>query len=131
MSDLQPIKADVPQGSVLGPTLYTLFTSDLPTSSNTNLGRIVDVTAILSVHEEPDTAASNLQHHLSALQNLFEKWRIKINANKSCYITFTLRKRPTPDVCISGTQMPPKTEIKYLGMIMDSKLTWKQLVVKK
>jgi hypothetical protein len=126
MSDLQPIKAGVPQSSVLGTTLYTLFTSDLPTSSNTTLGTFANDIAILSVHEEPNTAASDLQHHLSALQNWFEKWRIKINANKSCYITFTLRKCP-----INGTQIPRKTEIKYLGMIMDSKLTWKQHVVKK
>jgi hypothetical protein len=87
--------------------------------------------AILSVNEEPDEAASNLQHRLSALENWFEGWGIKINANKSCYITFTLCKRPTPDVCISGTQIPRKSEIKYLGMIMDSKLTWKQHVVMK
>jgi hypothetical protein len=73
MSDLQPIKAGVPQGSVLCPTLYTLFTFDLPTSSNTILGTFADDIAILSVHEEPDIAASNLQHHLSALQNWFEK----------------------------------------------------------
>jgi hypothetical protein len=67
MSELQTIKAGVSQGSVLGPTLYTLFTSDVPTSSNTTLGTFADDIAILSVHEEPDTAASNLQHHLSAL----------------------------------------------------------------
>jgi hypothetical protein len=108
-----------------------LYLHDLPTSSNTNLGTFADDIAILSVHEEPDTAASNLQNHLTALQSWFEKWRTKINANKSCYITFTLRKRPTPDVCISGTQIPCKTEIKYLGMIMESKLTWQQHVVKK
>jgi hypothetical protein len=105
--------------------------SDLPTSSNTTLGTFADDVAILLVHEEPDTAASNVRHHHSALQNWFEKWFFKINENKSCYITFILHKRPTPDVCISGTQIPRKTEIRYLGMIMDSKLTWKQHVVKK
>jgi hypothetical protein len=82
---------------------------DLPTSSNTTLGTSADDIAILSVHEEPDIAASNLQHHLSALQNWFEEWRININANKSFYITFTHRKRLTPDVCTSGTQIPYKT----------------------
>jgi hypothetical protein len=37
----------VPQGCVLGPTLYISFTSDLPTSSNTTLGAFADDIAIL------------------------------------------------------------------------------------
>jgi hypothetical protein len=65
--DLQPIKAGVPQVNVVGPTSYTLFTSDLPTSSNTTVGTSADDIAILAVHKEPDIAATNLQHHLSAL----------------------------------------------------------------
>ena len=30
LSDLHDIKSGIPQGSVLGPTLFTLCTSDLP-----------------------------------------------------------------------------------------------------
>jgi hypothetical protein len=108
--------------------LYLYLTYPLPQTQHLEHLPLIEP---LSVHEEPDIAASYLQHHLSALQNWFEKWRIKINANKSCYITFILRKRPTIDVRSSGNQIPRKTEIKYLGMIIDSKLTWKQHVVKK
>jgi hypothetical protein len=75
----------------------------------------------LSVDKDPRKAASNLQHHLNTLQTWFEKWRRRINENKSCSITFTLRKSLTPDVSINDIQIPRKTEIKYLGMTIDSK----------
>jgi hypothetical protein len=47
-SELQPIKAGVPQGSILGPILYVLYTSYLPTSTNTTLGSFADDTVIVS-----------------------------------------------------------------------------------
>jgi hypothetical protein len=121
----------VSKGSVLGPTLYILFTSDIPSSTDTTLGPFEDNTVILSVNEDSRRAASDLQHHLNALQTWFEMWRIRINENKSCSITFTLRKNSPPDVSINDIQIPRKTEIKYLGMTIDSKLTWKQHIVKK
>jgi hypothetical protein len=126
-SELQPIKAGVPQGNVLGPTLYVLYTSGLPTSTNTTLGTFADDTVILSVNEDSRRPASDLQDHLNTLQTWFEKWRIRINENKSCSITFTLRKSSTPD----DIQIPRNTEIKYLGMTIDSKLTSKQHIAKK
>jgi hypothetical protein len=46
-------------------------------------------------------------------------------------MTFTLRKSLSPDVTINDIQIPRKTEIKYLGMTIDSKLTWKQHIAKK
>jgi hypothetical protein len=67
---------------------------------------------------------------LKTLQTWFEKWRIRINENKSCFITFTLGKSSAPDLTINDIQIPRKTEIKYLGMTIDSKLTWTQHIVK-
>jgi hypothetical protein len=130
-SELQPIKAGVPQGSVLGPTLYVLYTSDLPTSTNTTLGTFADDIVILSVNEDSRRAASDLQYHPNTLQTWFEKWRIRINENKSCSTTCTLRECSAPDVTINDIQIPRNTEIKYLGMTIDKKLTWNQHIAKK
>jgi hypothetical protein len=95
------------------------------TYHTTTLGTFADDTVILPVNEDPRRAASDLQYHHNTLQNWFEKWRTRINENKSCSITFTLWKSSTPDVSINDNQIPRKTEIKYLGMTIDSKLTWK------
>jgi hypothetical protein len=124
------MKAGVPKGSVLGPPLYVLYKSDLPISTNTTLGTFADDTVILSVNENSRRAASDLQYHLNTLRTWFEKWHIRINENKSCSMTFTLRKSSTPELTINDIKIPRKTEINYLGMTIDSKLTWKQHIAK-
>ncbi|KAH8272650.1 hypothetical protein KR044_008482 [Drosophila immigrans] len=48
MSDDYTIRAGVPQGSVLGPTLYVLYTTDIPTSRRLITSTFGDDTAILS-----------------------------------------------------------------------------------
>lgn len=48
MSEDHIIEAGVPQGSVLGPTLYLIYTADIPTSRQLTISTFADDTAILS-----------------------------------------------------------------------------------
>ena len=41
-SELKEIKAEVPQGSVLGPVLYLLYTSDLQKLENSTVATFAD-----------------------------------------------------------------------------------------
>ncbi|GAB0091289.1 hypothetical protein DMENIID0001_061120 [Sergentomyia squamirostris] len=124
-SSLREANAGVPQGSVLGPMLFQLYTSDMPTSDEVMTATYVDDTALVAVNKNPNTASRVLQEHLVFLEDWFKKWRFKINQQKSTQITFTLKKRSCPRVKLNGGYVPVVNEVKYLGVHLDKRLCWK------
>jgi hypothetical protein len=54
-----------------------------------------------------------------------EQWKIKVNPEKSSQITFTTRRAVCPQVSINNIPIPTKQEVKYLGLHLDERLTWR------
>ena len=125
------IHSDVQQGSILGPLLCVLYTSDLPTSTETIIGTFADDTAIFATHEDPTIASLNLQKHLYIIEKWLKTWKINVNESKSSHITSTLRKGHYTAVNINQTIVPQTEALKYLGLHFDCKLNWKEHIARK
>jgi len=98
MSDEHNIEAGVPQGSVLGPTLYLLYTSDILTSGQLTMSTFADDTAILSRSKCPQQASAQLAAHLDVVEKWDSDWRIKVNEQKCKQVAFTLNRRNCPNL---------------------------------
>lgn len=125
LSPICTMEASVPQGSVLGPILYSIYTADLPKSTSVVTATFADDTAILSSDENPAVASNRLQESLVSIQEWMKSWRIKASPSKSSHVTFTLRRSNCPPIIFNDEILPQADHVKYLGMHLDRRLTWR------
>lgn len=126
MSDISSVMAGVPQGSIMGPILYLLFTTDLPQVEGTTIGTFADDTAALVVNKDKTIASEKLQIYINSLSNWLKNWRIKANESKSVQVTFTLNQGTCPPITLNQVEIPQENEARYLGIHLDRKLKWKK-----
>lgn len=130
-SEIREIKAGVPQGSVLGPVLYLLYTCDIPNLENVTIATFADDTAILAVGNSSEEATEKLQNAINQINNWTKRWRTKLNESKSIHVNFTNKVNQHIPVYINNKQVPYSNTAKYLGITLDAKLRWKAHVKKK
>jgi len=58
------------------------------------------------------------------MKKLYTNWRFKVNQDKSFHTTFTLKKAPRPNVNLYRIQILSSQKVKYLGLLLDRRLTW-------
>jgi len=104
ISDDFTIGAGVPQGTVLGPTLYDLNTADIPTSTQLRTSTFADDTAILSRSKCPTQATAQLALHLVDVEKLLSVWPIKVNEQKCKHVTFNMNRQSCPPLTLNNTQ---------------------------
>ncbi|GFW51204.1 probable RNA-directed DNA polymerase from transposon X-element [Trichonephila clavipes] len=126
LSNEHSVSAGCPQGLLLGPLLFNLYINDIPDYSLTKINLYADDTAIHTTYKKLETISFALNKHLLLLQNFYDKWKISINVEKSTAIIFTKKQSLPPPIFMYNKQIPWSQEAKYLGIIFDTHLTWKQ-----
>ena len=128
-SKLRSINCGVPQGSVLGPLLFLLYINDLPNISNIlQFYLFADDTNIYYEDDNLKNLEATVNKELKKLHTWLIVNRLSLNINKTNFVVFhpfnkPLRQKITLKICKKA--ISEKDNLKYLGILIDSTLTWK------
>ena len=121
-----PIKAGVPQGSILGPLLFLLYINDIVEDINSSIRLFADDTSLYIIVDDTIQAAETLNSDLEKNSRWAQQWLVTFNPAKSESILFSrkLNKPYHPPVSMDETQINEVTSHKHLGVIFSNDCSW-------
>ena len=123
LSSSADVLSGIPQGSILGPVLFTIFINDIADNINSFCRIFADDTKIFNITKNSIT----LQEDLAKLQEWSFKWGLHFNVNK-CHVLHIGYNNPRYKYILKSGEDESVLNIcleeKDLGVIFDGKLSF-------
>ena len=124
-----PITCGVPQGSVLAPFLFSVFINDLPNVTYMQTTLFADDACFSYGSTNIDNLEQKVNSELTKIGTWFQENKLALNIDKTHFILIHRKNKNTDiQINLNGTRLSQKSQIKYLGVIIDEKLNWKPQV---
>ena len=129
----------VPQGSCLGPVLFSLYTNDLPGRLQSEITTFAEDTQIISSYKPADQACAValLQRDLNTVETWMSNNSLTINGSKTqvltCGTAQQLAKVSEPianSLTLCGETPQQLPSVTNLGVIFDETLSWQPHITK-
>jgi len=120
-----------PQGGVLSPLLWCLVVDEL--LARLNGGGVytqgyADDICLLAVGKFPNTVSGPTQWALHTVEMWCNEFGLSVNPDKTGPVAFTSRRKLQEfyEPRLFGMTLHRSMSVKYLGVILDSRLTWRE-----
>ena len=127
VSSFCDINCGVPQGSILGPLLFLIYINDFcKCSTILSFIHFADDTNLFYSHRNSHTLVDIVNRELVHVSHWIRSNKLSINIQKTKYIIFsnTLESLPL-DIILDDNPLEKVSTTKFLGIIVDNKLSWK------
>ena len=122
VSGWKKVTSGIPQGSVLGPTLFVLFINDLPQVVESRVALFADDTKVFR-EIQSDEDREKLQQDIDELLIWSKKWQLPFNESK-CKVMHYGKTNRKEDYNLGGVQIVEVSEEKDLGVTFDQQLSF-------
>lgn len=142
LSGLRETTFGVPQGSILGPTLFLLYVNDLASFQlvDANILCYADDTAVIFHGKSWDLVSAAAGRGLARIADWLQNNLLTLNADKTKFLCFHKTLASAPDSLVeimihscpsndgsaacNCSKIERASSIKYLGVVLDEKLTF-------
>lgn len=121
----RPVASGVPQGSVLGPILFLLYTSDLAALIKSDFAMYADD---LKLYGSPSNKQCMLQQDLVTITNWCLEWLLPLNPSK-CSVLHLGFYNPQTVYTICGAALKPVDSQCDLGVLITSNMSWSEHII--
>ena len=125
------VTSGVPQGSILGPLLFLCFVDSVTNrpSPATAIRIYADDIALYRIIRS-STDEAEFQADLDTVANWATEARLAFNTTESVFVRFSGKQTipEPPKYSLAEEEIPRKNSVKYSGLHLDSRLTWKEHV---
>lgn len=129
LSSWAPVISGIPQGSVLGPTLFLVYINDLPDVVSNIVKLFADDSKVYRVISNPEDCSS-LQEDLDSLQQWSEQWLLRFNVEK-CKCMHLGKANPHHEYEMDNKVLEDCVQEKDLGVLFDNKLNFNEHIALK
>uniref|UniRef100_A0A8C6V2B9 Reverse transcriptase domain-containing protein n=1 Tax=Neogobius melanostomus TaxID=47308 RepID=A0A8C6V2B9_9GOBI len=133
VSPLRECTMGVPQGSILGPLLFSLYINDLPSvCDDVDVQMYADDTVIYTDGKDHEQVATKLSKAMDKISIWLNDSCLTLNVSKTATMFFSTKpnKKTYPLITVKGEKIENVNEFRYLGIFLDSRLSFKKHIKK-